>query len=284
MSGARGGRAAKADARRPETSPPRVGTAGWTIPKTCTAAFAGDGPHLVRYARTMRCVEINSSFYRPHRPTTWRRWADETPDDFRFAVKLPRTITHEAKLVDAQPRVDAFFDEIAGLGAKLGVVLVQLPPSLAFDAARDAAFFAGLRARHPGAIVCEPRHPTWFADEAHALLRAHRVGRAGADPACAPGAGEPGGWLGPNGDGRGAVLYYRWHGSPRMYWSDYPDAWLAGRAAALARWPSDAERWCIFDNTGGGFAMPNALAFRAMVDDQSPRAPAARAIADAAPR
>ncbi len=251
------------------TAAVRVGTAGWTIPKPCATAFATDGPHLVRYARTMRCVEINSSFYRPHRPTTWHRWADETPDDFRFAVKLPRSVTHEAKLVDALAPVDVFLDEIAGLGPKLAIVLVQLPPSLAFDAARDEVFFAGLRSRHAGGVVCEPRHPTWFADEADALLRSMRIGRAAADPACVPGAEEPGGWLGPDGDGRDATVYYRWHGSPRMYWSAYDDEWLRDRARAVGRWPADAERWCIFDNTGGGFALPNALAFQSMIGSQT---------------
>ncbi len=245
----------------------RIGTAGWTIPKDCAAAFAGEGPQLVRYARTMRCVEINSSFHRAHRPTTWRRWAEETPDDFRFSVKLPRSITHEAKLVDVRPRIDAFIDEIAGLGAKLAVVLAQLPPSLAFDATRDAAFFAALRERHAGAVVCEPRHATWFTDEADALLRTMRVARAAADPARVPRADEPGGWLGRDGDGRGALLYHRWHGSPRTYWSDYPASWLRERATALARWPADAECWCVFDNTAAGRALPNALDLQAMIGD-----------------
>ena len=74
-------------------------------------------------------VEINSSFYRPHRLSTYQRWADDVPDHFRFAVKMPKTITHEGRLRDVAEPLQRFLGEIAGLGDKLGPVLIQLPPA-----------------------------------------------------------------------------------------------------------------------------------------------------------
>lgn len=243
----------------------RIGTAGWTIPRPVAESFPGSGHHLERYSRVMRCAEINSSFHRPHRPSTYARWAAETPPDFRFTAKLPRTVTHGAKLVDVDALLDTFMVEVAGLGDRLAVLLVQLPPSFGFEADVVDAFFAALRARHPGAIVCEPRHLSWLEPDADALLVAHRVGRAAADPARSDAAARPGGWLGSDGSGADAVVYYRWHGAPRVYWSPYDDDWLAARAAEVVRWPDRSDVWCMFDNTASGAALGNALRFSAMV-------------------
>ncbi|MBC7780879.1 MAG: DUF72 domain-containing protein, partial [Proteobacteria bacterium] len=154
-----------------------VGTAGWSIPRSSADSFGVDGSHLERYARVMPCVEINSSFYRPHRALTYARWRDRTPDTFRFSVKVPKAITHEAKLACDPAMLDAFVAQVAGLGAKLAVLLVQLAPSYAFVPEVADAFFAMLRARYPGGIACEPRHASWFEADANDLLIAHRVTR-----------------------------------------------------------------------------------------------------------
>jgi uncharacterized protein YecE (DUF72 family) len=242
----------------------RVGTAGWSIPRAVAERFAGEGSHLARYARVLHCAEINTSFYRSHRPEVYARWAAQTPPGFRFAVKLPRSITHELRLRAARAPLERFIDEVAGLGDRLGVLLVQLPPSLAFEARPVGTFFRLLAGLFDGAVVCEPRHASWFEAAADRWLVRWRVGRVAADPARWPAAAVPGGWLGPAGDGAGAVLYHRWHGSPRTYWSAYGDDWLQARAAELARWPAGAERWCIFDNTASGAAAPDALRLQAL--------------------
>jgi uncharacterized protein YecE (DUF72 family) len=245
-----------------------IGTAGWNIPRNAAAAFdpAGSGSHLERYARVLAGVEVNSSFYRPHRHDTWARWAASTPPGFRFAAKLPRTLTHEARLRVDDAALDEFLAQVGGLGDKLAVLLVQLPPSLAFDRGVADDFFARLRARSPADVACEPRHPGWFTDEADAALARARVARVAADPAVVPAAACPGGWRGERGAGAGALAYFRWHGSPRTYWSRYDDAWLHARAAELARLPATARAWCIFDNTGAGEAAGNALALAALLD------------------
>src|SRR5688500_12455434 len=103
--------------------------------------------------------------------STYARWANTVPDDFRFAVKIPKAITHDARLVDVSAPLGRFLEEAGGLGHKLGVLLVQLPGRFEFDAAIAKGFFAQLRKQHKGDVVCEPRHPSWFAPAADALLR-----------------------------------------------------------------------------------------------------------------
>src|SRR3954449_13476072 len=104
-----------------------IGTAGWSIPKEHAAPFPPTRSHLERYGAVFNAVEINSSFYRPHRRATYERWAASVRDGFRFAVKMPKAITHERRLRDAGELLNRFLSEVAGLGPKLGPLLVQLP-------------------------------------------------------------------------------------------------------------------------------------------------------------
>jgi uncharacterized protein YecE (DUF72 family) len=227
-----------------------VGTAGWSIPRAVAHRFEGDGTHLARYARILPCAEINSSFHRPHAAATYAKWARCTPPEFRFAVKIPRTITHEQKLRRARVPLDRFLEESGALGDKRGPLLVQLPPSLAFETRVAARFFDLLRARHSGPVVCEPRHATWLLPEADALLVRYRVARVAADPPTSAGADLPGGWSG--------LVYFRLHGSPRKYWSSYTREYIEALARAVRAAASSAEAWCVFDNTASGAALQNA--------------------------
>jgi uncharacterized protein YecE (DUF72 family) len=239
----------------------RVGTAGWALPSAFADRFAGADSHLARYARVFTAVEINSSFYRAHLRSTYARWAASVPEDFRFSVKMPKTVTHEQRLVASDAYLDAFFHQIAALGERLGCVLVQLPPSLDFAPAVADAFFATLRARYDGAVAVEPRHATWFAPESTALLERYHCARVAADPARVPPAGEPGGWCG--------FEYRRLHGSPRIYASSYDDAYLERLAVNLARIQrSGNTAWCIFDNTMFGAALSNAMALEQRLEDR----------------
>ncbi len=230
------------------------------------AAFPGEGTHLQRYAGQFGAVEVNSSFYRPHRPATYARWAASVPPGFRFAVKLPREITHMRRLLDAAGPLDQFLAEITGLGETLGPVLVQLPPSLAYEAAMVRQFFTTLRERFEGAVACEPRHASWFDDAADAVLTEFRVARVAADPAVVARAAEPGGWSG--------LVYRRLHGSPRVYYSGYSAAHLDTVAALLRADASlGRECWCILDNTASGEAAGDALGLLERVSPVSGRAP-----------
>jgi uncharacterized protein YecE (DUF72 family) len=220
----------------------RIGTAAWSIPKEHAAPFPGAGSHLEHYGAVLNAVEINSSFYRPHRTATYERWAASVPEDFRFAVKVPKAVTHERRLKDVDDLLDRFLSEAGGLGPKLGPLLVQLPPSLSFQAGVADIFLGELRGRIQGSIVCEPRHASWFTPEVEALLNELRIARVAADPPPVPGADKPGGWRG--------LAYYRLHGSPKIYYSAYSAEYLAAIAEVLARnAATGVETWCIFDNT-----------------------------------
>jgi uncharacterized protein YecE (DUF72 family) len=238
--------------------PISIGTAGWTVPRQQADHFPSEGSALERYAGRFPVTEINSSFHRPHRISTWERWRDSTPEGFRFAVKLPKAITHAGKLVDAAEALDAFLEQAAALEPKLAVLLVQLPPKLAFDHVVAEAFFAALAPRSRAAIVCEPRHPSWFTAEAEDLLVRHRIARVAADPVLCEGAGDPGGWR--------ATSYWRLHGSPVRYRSSYADR--VARYARLLNAEATAGRdvWCIFDNTASSAAAGDALALMTALD------------------
>lgn len=238
----------------------RIGTAGWAIPTAVAEQFPGEGTHLERYARMLPCAEINATFYREPRVSTMERWREAVPAGFRFAVKAPKSMTHTARL-----RGDAVAGELTGflrvvghLGEALGPMLFQLPPSLAFDGAVAEEFLRRLRAETGGHAVLEPRHASWFRPEADELLTRYRVARVAADPARASTqAAEPGGWPG--------LVYYRMHGSPRMYYSPYEREFLTGLARRIGE-VTAAEAWCVFDNTASGAAAADALTLRGMMN------------------
>ena len=231
-----------------------VGTAGWATPRQHAALFGPAPSGLARYATRFDAVEVNSSFYRPHRRKTWATWAAAVPARFRFSVKLPKAITHDAGLRGAGPALDRFAAEVDGLGAKLAIVLVQLPPSRAFDARVASTFFAMLRRRFDCGLACEPRHASWFGDAADALWERHAVARVAADPARVPEAAIAG--------GAGPWRYWRWHGSPVMYRSGYDDdALQVLRADVRARTPRGARAFVVFDNTTLGHAAGDAARF-----------------------
>lgn len=253
--------------RHPTAKPPpvscRVGCAGWSLSSAVSEYFPTTGTHLERYARVFPAVEINSSFYRPHKPVTYARWRDSVPETFRFSVKVPKAITHELRLRDAREPLERFLGEVNNLEAKLGCLLVQLPPSLQYepDAARE--FFQSLRERTPVDVVCEPRHRTWFTDEARQVLEDFRVAYVKADP--------PPVRVAPPPDAQ--VVYYRLHGSPKIYYSEYSEPYLEELAVTIAGHERAGRRvWCIFDNTAEGAAIPNAL-FLLRRDEQHALAP-----------
>ena len=164
------------------------------------------------------------------------------------------------RLKKAGAALDAFLEQARGLGDKLGVLLIQLPPSFAFDLRTASTFFAALRKRYTGGVAFEPRHASWFTPRAEALLTKHHVARVAADPAVVPPAAEPGGWLG--------LAYFRLHGAPRIYWSSYEADQLTRYSEALRA--TGPKAWCIFDNTARGAATENALALQARMRRKAP--------------
>jgi uncharacterized protein YecE (DUF72 family) len=229
----------------------RVGCAGWSLSRESAPSFPAEGSHLERYAALFNTVEINTSFYRPHRAQTYARWAACVPDEFLFSVKLPRSISHDARLVDIDAPLRQFALEAGALGPKLGCVLVQLPPKLAFDAAIAGDFFRRLQDSFGCMIACEARNASWFGDEATALLAERGITRVIADPP----KGQEGAHVATT-----AAFYARLHGSPRVYYSSYASDYLAQVARyAMGQVGEGRDVWVVFDNTASGAAILNAL-------------------------
>ena len=243
-----------------------AGSAGWNIPRVHRARFSTEGSQLQRYASRLNAAEINTSFYRPHAAATYERWAAAVPAGFRFSVKMPKVISHERGLMRSREPLERFLDEIAGLGSTLGPLLLQLPPKYAFETRRVGRFLELLRDRHEGPVVCEPRHATWATDAATKLLTRFRIARVAADPPRVPGLDAPAAWPG--------IIYYRWHGSPRPYFSSYSMEQLAALAVKLSA--ETVDSWCIFDNTGSGSAAGNAIDLLERLGSPSPSRSAPR--------
>lgn len=233
-----------------------IGCAGWSLGREYWPQFPAEGTHLQRYAAQFNGVEINSSFYRPHRRQTYARWAESVPPGFRFSVKVPKRITHELRLQNCDQALDEFLEQCGGLGDRLGCLLVQLAPSLAFEPISAEAFFVALRQRFDGDVVVEPRHASWVT--AQPLLQAYRVAQAVVDPSRISTDGSAQGWAG--------LGYWRLHGSPRIYHSAYDERYLQALAQQLKVVAAQgAATWCIFDNTASGAALGNALALTALI-------------------
>lgn len=204
---------------------------------------------LREYASRFSSIEINSTFEELPDRDTFAAWAEAVPEDFRFAIVVPKNISHQTRLRDTD-LLDEFLNCIAPLGQKLGPLVFQLPSDLDFDVQTVPHFFAKLRRRHDGPVVCAPRHPTWFSPSIDLLLNNHRISRIASDPAPATGAAYPGGF--------NQLIYYRLQGSPRVRHSGYTEEYLQELADRLRPDLPEKDVWCIFDNTADGFAAGNA--------------------------
>jgi uncharacterized protein YecE (DUF72 family) len=151
-----------------------IGTSGFSYPAWKGSFYPEKLPEkqmLAFYAGRLGAVEINHSFYRMPTPESLARWAAETPAGFRFALKSPRRITHEKKLVDVAAAVERLDQAARALGDKLGPILFQLPPTLRKDLVRLDDFLAALPPGLKPAV--EFRHESWFADDVYARLGVH---------------------------------------------------------------------------------------------------------------
>jgi uncharacterized protein YecE (DUF72 family) len=171
---------------------------------------------------------------------------------------MPKAITHAERLVNCGALLLEFFEQVRGLGEKLGPLLVQLPPRLAFDEGAAHEFFTTLRELHTGSVALEPRHASWLTPAVDRLLREFEIARVAADPPKGSArAATPGGWPG--------LHYWRLHGAPRTYYSEYGKDFLHGFAEELNASRHEVETWVIFDNTALGHATADALELRRLL-------------------
>ena len=212
---------------------------------------------LEHYATLFDTVEVNSTFYRLAKPGAVENWLGQTPDDFVFAVKASRYMTHMKRLRDLGPSLRRFYEGIGPLAdsPKLGPVLWQLPERERADAGR---LEEALEALPPGRHCFEFRHPSWFSDEVLELLRFHHVALVLAHHPERP--WQP---LELTAD----WTFLRFHYGARGRRGNYSETELrewAGHVRGLAR---RAEVFAYFNNDWEGFAVRNALRLRALVEE-----------------
>ncbi len=154
-----------------------IGTSGYVYRHWRQGVFYPSGlrhrDELTYYSGVFGTVELNSPFYRVPTPETFARWRDATPDDFTFAVKLSRGITHFRRLHDVSDLLDEFLDRAGLLGPKLGPLLAQLPPDFKRDPGRLEEFLSVLPSRHRWVI--EFRHPSWQAPDVYGMMARYGV-------------------------------------------------------------------------------------------------------------
>lgn len=266
----------------------RIGISGWRYARwrgTFYPTGLAQRRELAYAGRCFPSVEINGSFYSLQRPESYQSWYDETPDDFVFAVKGPRFVTHMKRLRDCEQALANFFASgVLRLGPKLGPILWQLPPSLRFDDAvldaflsslprdteaalalarkRDTTLMHGRTAlsvdrKRPLRHALEMRHPSFCDPSCMKLLRKHKVAVVVADTA---------GKFPYLEDVTADFVYLRLHGDAQLYASGYSDHALDRWGERIAAWaaggePTDAQRvgpraskrtrrdvYCYFDN------------------------------------
>ena len=183
------------------------------------------------------------------------------PPEFRFSVKLFREFTHVHRLKSTEGLARTL-SEVSELGAKFGVLLVQLPPSLFFDLATSITFFKTLRSAYPGPVALEPRHPSWLSIRALKLFLDFDLSLVTANPTPI---------LLPDLLFQSAKMrYYRLHGTPVIYQSEYSSVDLSQWCQRITADPAPTV-WCVFDNTALGHATKNALEFKSMIEDSRKR-------------
>ena len=234
-----------------------VGCSGWVYKHWRGLLYPEGLPQRLwfqRYAENFDTVEINASFYRLPLPTTFDGWREKAPDDFRYAVKVNRFVTHLKKLVGVEEELALFIELARKLGPALGPLLYQLPPSLKLDIQRLENFLKLI----PSDVgnVFEFRNASWYVPEVYALLDSYGASFCVHDM---PGSKSERVAVGP-------LAYVRFHGGQGKYWGRYSDEGLLG----WTDWILDQSRagravWCYFNNDIHGHAIHDAQTLKSMV-------------------
>lgn len=236
------------------TAGTHIGTSGWSYrhwreifyPKELKST-----DYLSWYAKTFKVTEINTSFYHLPRPSTVESWLEKAPARFRFCPKMSRYVTHVKRLLDPEASLPRFFELFDPFKKHLGPILLQLPPSAAFEADRAAHFFEVLTKNYSGYhFALEARHKSWLSDEAITLLQQYKIT-----------------WVIAHSGNRWPYaetitakhIYLRFHGLDGRYDALYSEKIIADYAGKIKEWQQENHTiWAFFNNDGHGYALQNA--------------------------
>lgn len=238
-----------------------IGTSGWSY-KDWVGPFYPEGMPSTRwfshYCSHFPTVELNVTFYRIPTFKAVENWQAASPSDFQFTIKMNRQITHIRRLVGAEGALHRFLEMAERFGSKLKVILIQLPPTLEFDAGHAEAFFTLLRHLDPDRrYALECRHPSWFKDEVYDLL--YRMGIS----VCIA---DSGGAFPPYEILTAPFVYVRFHGPGARYASKYSDEEMAAAAAKIGEWTKRRDVYIYFNNDMHGYGIENAFKLREMLN------------------
>ena len=235
--------------------PVHVGCSGWNYQDWRGTVYPKGCPTnrwLEHYATLFDTVEINSTFYRLASRDAAARWVEQTPDDFVFAAKASRYLTHIKKLTNLEIGIERYYERIEPLveAGKLGPIVWQLPPWFQRD---DERLASALNALPDGSHCFEFRHPTWFTDDVYALLREHGVALV-------------------IGDRKGLEFQaheftadwtlVRFHHGSKGRRGNYSESELETWKRRLTQWRRKVEIYAYFNNDQEGFAVRNAIWMR----------------------
>lgn len=236
--------------------PMYVGTSGWQYRSWRGVLYPEGLPQrrwLERYAESFATVENNSAFYRLPARETFESWRARLPVDFVMAVKASRFLTHIKRLQDAEEPVRRFLGSAAGLGGRMGPVLLQLPPTLRAEPERLSAC---LDLFPPSAqVAVEPRHDSWWSSEVRDVLARHGAALCWADVLGRPRIPL---WR------TAPWAYLRMHEGAALPWPRYGEQALRSWVRRLSEtWAEDADVYVYFNNDPGGAAVRDASRFAA---------------------
>lgn len=228
-----------------------VGTSGWAFPNWVGILYPDDLPQkkwLNFYSQVFNCVEVNSTFYRLFKTSTYSNWLKSVGDNFRFIIKIPQEISHKKRLMNIFPELDDFCSNIEILGTKIGLLLLQLPPSFDININIFADVVKYIRTKFPLAVEFR-----------NALLRSDEILQVLIENDCT--------FVNPDSPGyrlkniiSNKTLYYRLHGRYELHKSPYDEDELKEIAISIQEFSERiSEAYIIFNNGVFGYSIPNAI-------------------------
>ncbi|WP_080778986.1 DUF72 domain-containing protein [Chryseobacterium phocaeense] len=210
---------------------------------------------LILYSQTFNTVEINSTFYRKPTAKTLLKWHDETPEYFKFFIKIPKSISHEKRLKDSKEEISAFCSHIEEhLKDKLAGFLYQFPPSFKKSQENIDLILSTLDFKYVNVI--EFRHESWWTEEIYTLLTENKIVFSGVS--------FPGNLPEEVVINHPEILYYRLHGKPVLYKSEYSEEFLDTLAENIRN--SERKTFIFFNNTWGTAAIKNSLYLKKILE------------------